>query len=85
MAVTATSATVMGGRTCRSGTSSATSGTHRTNGSKKWRAEVARSFEVLDAAMPESVLPEDPPGEAVDALEAWMLDLRRQRFDTPAR
>ena len=53
--------------------------------SKKWRAEVARSFEVLDAAMPESVLPEDPPGEAVDALEAWMLDLRRRRFDTPAR
>ncbi|HZH12994.1 MAG TPA: hypothetical protein VE057_01385 [Archangium sp.] len=46
---------------------------------------MARSFEVLDAAMPESVLPEDPPGEAVDALEAWMLDLRRRRFDTPAR
>lgn len=49
--------------------------------SRKWRAEVARSFEVLDAALPESVLPEDPPEEAVLALEAWMLDLRRRRFD----
>jgi len=49
--------------------------------SQKWRGEVARSFEVLDAALPESVLPEDPPRGAVDALEAWMLDLRRRRFD----
>ncbi|MFP2905653.1 DNA polymerase beta superfamily protein [Pyxidicoccus sp. 3LFB2] len=53
--------------------------------SRKWRAEVARSFEVLDAAVPASVLPEEPPGEAVDALEAWMLDLRRRRFDAPLR
>lgn len=49
--------------------------------SKKWQAEVARSFEVLDAAQAESVLPESPPEEAVDALEAWMLDVRRRHFD----
>lgn len=48
--------------------------------SLKWRAEVARSFEVLDAAVPQSVLPEEPPEAAVAALEAWMLDLRRRRF-----
>jgi predicted nucleotidyltransferase len=48
--------------------------------SKKWQGEVARSFEVLDAALAESVLPEDPPEEAVLALEAWMLDLRWRRF-----
>ncbi|TQF13662.1 nucleotidyltransferase domain-containing protein [Myxococcus llanfairpwllgwyngyllgogerychwyrndrobwllllantysiliogogogochensis] len=48
--------------------------------SAKWRAEVARSFEVLDAALEASVLPEEPSQAAVDALEAWMLDLRRRRF-----
>ncbi|QSQ16910.1 nucleotidyltransferase domain-containing protein [Myxococcus landrumensis] len=49
--------------------------------SEKWRAEVTRSFEVLDAALGASVLPEEPPSAAVEALEAWMLDLRRRRFD----
>jgi predicted nucleotidyltransferase len=48
--------------------------------SQQWRGEVARAFEVLDAAEAPSVLPEDPPAEAVAALEAWMLDVRRQRF-----
>ncbi|WP_426750504.1 nucleotidyltransferase domain-containing protein [Myxococcus sp. Y35] len=48
--------------------------------SVKWRGEVARSFEVLEAARAESVLPEVPPAEAVAALEAWMLDLRRRNF-----
>ncbi|WP_338867643.1 nucleotidyltransferase domain-containing protein [Myxococcus stipitatus] len=49
--------------------------------SEKWRAEVARSFEVLDAALEVSVLPEEPPSSAVEALDAWMLDLRRRRFN----
>ncbi|GEN10123.1 hypothetical protein SAMN05443572_110281 [Myxococcus fulvus] len=48
--------------------------------SEAWRARVARSFEVLDAALAASVLPEAPPSRAVDALEAWMLELRRRRF-----
>ncbi|MBZ4413703.1 nucleotidyltransferase domain-containing protein [Myxococcus sp. XM-1-1-1] len=48
--------------------------------SEAWRVRVARSFEVLDAALAVSVLPEAPPSNAVDALEAWMLELRRRRF-----
>ncbi|CAM4271958.1 MULTISPECIES: nucleotidyltransferase domain-containing protein [Myxococcus] len=49
--------------------------------SARWRGEVSRAFEVLEAARADSVLPESPPDEAVAALEAWMLDLRRRRFD----
>ncbi len=49
--------------------------------SEKWRGEVARSFEVLEAAKAESILPEAPPADAVAALEAWLLDLRRRSFD----
>lgn len=48
--------------------------------SERWRGEVARAFEVLDSAESRSVLPEEPPAEAVAALEDWMLQVRRQRF-----
>ncbi|XXF80725.1 nucleotidyltransferase domain-containing protein [Myxococcaceae bacterium GXIMD 01537] len=48
--------------------------------SERWRGEVARAFEVLDAAVPSSVLPEEPPRAAVALLEEWMLDMRRRHF-----
>lgn len=48
--------------------------------SKQWQQEVTRAFAVLDAADASSTLPLDPPASAVAALEAWMLDVRRQRF-----
>ncbi|WP_208719336.1 nucleotidyltransferase domain-containing protein [Corallococcus sicarius] len=49
--------------------------------SERWRSEVARAFAVLDAAEGASVLPLEPPAPAVAALEAWLLDVRRQRFE----
>ncbi|MCP3097481.1 nucleotidyltransferase domain-containing protein [Myxococcus sp. K15C18031901] len=48
--------------------------------SETWRREVSRSFEVLDQALSASVLPEEPPAQAVEALEAWLLDVRRRKF-----
>jgi uncharacterized protein len=46
--------------------------------SERWRGQVGRAFEQLDAARERSVLPEAPQG--ADALEAWLLELRRSRW-----
>jgi predicted nucleotidyltransferase len=44
----------------------------------RWRAEVQRAFDALDAAEQSSRLPLDP--QNASELEAWLLDLRRARF-----
>jgi len=46
--------------------------------SEHWRGQVSRAFERLDSACERSVLPEEPQGS--EALEAWLLELRRSRF-----
>jgi uncharacterized protein len=46
--------------------------------SEHWRGQVERAFERLDSALERSVLPEEPRG--TEALEAWLLELRRSRF-----
>ncbi|MFY0570481.1 DNA polymerase beta superfamily protein [Archangium lansingense] len=46
--------------------------------SEHWRGQVGRAFEQLDSACERSVLPEEPQG--AEALEAWLLELRRSRF-----
>ncbi|HEX5748759.1 MAG TPA: nucleotidyltransferase domain-containing protein [Archangium sp.] len=46
--------------------------------SEHWRGQVERAFERLDSACERSVLPEEPQG--TEALEAWLLELRRSRF-----
>lgn len=42
--------------------------------STRWREKISRAFTVLDEAHATSSLPEEP--RAVDALEAWLVDLR---------
>jgi uncharacterized protein len=42
---------------------------------QRWRAAVARAFEVLDDALARSVLPDEPTNGA--ELEAWLIALRR--------
>jgi predicted nucleotidyltransferase len=42
---------------------------------QRWRASVGRAFEVLDAALARSVLPEAPRNVA--ELEAWLIEVRR--------
>ncbi|HYO70465.1 MAG TPA: nucleotidyltransferase domain-containing protein [Archangium sp.] len=46
--------------------------------SEHWRGQVEQAFERLDSARERSVLPEEPQG--AEALEAWLLELRRSRF-----
>ncbi|SET97838.1 nucleotidyltransferase domain-containing protein [Stigmatella erecta] len=46
--------------------------------SERWRGQVGRAFEQLDAARERSVLPEAP--QDTDALEAWLLELRRSHW-----
>ena len=44
----------------------------------RWRAELVRAFDALDAAERTSQLPLEPRGAA--ELEAWLVDLRRAGF-----
>jgi predicted nucleotidyltransferase len=45
-----------------------------------WRARLGAAIEAVDAAWPTSVLPPDPPPEAVAALDAWLRDVRRRSW-----
>jgi predicted nucleotidyltransferase len=43
-----------------------------------WRTKLAAAVEAVDAAGSTSVLPVDPPDEAVAAVDAWLRDVRRR-------
>lgn len=43
---------------------------------ERWRKEVGRAFEVLDAALARSPLPEEPAN--VPEIDAWLVELRRK-------
>jgi len=45
---------------------------------ERWRGEIARAFELLDAALVRSPLPEEPPNVA--EIGAWLIVLRRNNF-----
>jgi uncharacterized protein len=45
-----------------------------------WRPRLDAVLSGLDTARGASVLPDDPPAEAVRALEAWLVGVRRSRF-----
>lgn len=42
----------------------------------EWKRSIGRAFEVLDASLARSVLPEDAPN--VEELDAWLVELRRR-------
>lgn len=42
----------------------------------RWKASVGRAFDVLDAALERSGLPEEPPNAA--ELDAWLVAVRRR-------
>ena len=48
----------------------------------RWRSELDRAFEVLDAARRSSPLPEQATDEAAHGLDRWLIALRRERFDS---
>jgi hypothetical protein len=45
-----------------------------------WSRRIDDVFESLDAALRDSTLPEDPSRGAIDAVERWLLELRRARW-----
>jgi predicted nucleotidyltransferase len=45
-----------------------------------WRSELDRAFGTLEAARAASPLPDEPPPAAAEALESWLVDLRRDMF-----
>ncbi len=45
-----------------------------------WRPRLDVILSRLDKARDESILPEEPPADAVRALEAWLVEVRRSRF-----
>ena len=42
-----------------------------------WRATLVAAIEAVDAAWPSSILPPEPPADAIAAADAWLRDLRR--------
>lgn len=48
---------------------------------ERWRKEVGRAFEVLDAALARSPLPEEPAN--VGEIDAWLVELRRRGLTGP--
>lgn len=47
----------------------------------EWRPRITSLFEAHDAALAASMLPDAPPPSSVAAIEAWLLSVRRARFD----
>jgi len=47
---------------------------------ERWRGELARALEGLDASATASSLPEEPPARSVADLDAWLLEVRRAEW-----
>jgi predicted nucleotidyltransferase len=45
-----------------------------------WRPRLVAAIEAVDRSWPSSVLPTDPPVEAIAALDAWLRDVRRRHW-----
>lgn len=45
-----------------------------------WRSRLAAAIDAVDAAWPTSVLPPDAPPSGVDAVDAWLREVRRSSW-----
>ncbi len=45
-----------------------------------WRPRLQAAISAIDGAWPTSVLPPDPPPEAVTALDSWLRDVRKRHW-----
>ncbi|MEO8549695.1 MAG: nucleotidyltransferase domain-containing protein [Kofleriaceae bacterium] len=46
-----------------------------------WRGRLAEAVQAVDRGWPTSVLPAEPPPEAIAALDAWLREVRRAHWD----
>jgi uncharacterized protein len=46
-----------------------------------WRVRLVAAIDAVDAAWPTSILPEHPPATAVDAVESWLVEVRRAHWE----
>lgn len=47
---------------------------------KVWRVRLAAAIDAIDSAWPTSVLPTEPPPEAIAALDGWLREVRRAHW-----
>ena len=47
---------------------------------RAWRGRLAATIDAIDAAWPRSVLPTEPPPDAVAAVDEWLRDVRQQHW-----
>lgn len=47
---------------------------------REWRARLTRAIDAVDSAWPTSVLPTEPPEKALDAVDAWLQEVRKSHW-----
>ncbi|HUS31892.1 MAG TPA: nucleotidyltransferase domain-containing protein [Kofleriaceae bacterium] len=47
---------------------------------RAWRSRLAAAIDAIDAGWPRSVLPAEPPPEAIAAVDEWLRDVRQQSW-----
>ena len=47
---------------------------------QEWRARLVTAIDAIDRAWPTSALPLDPPPAAIDAIDAWLRDVRKSHW-----
>ena len=47
---------------------------------KQWRSRLVAAIDAIDTAWPSSVLPTDAPPAAVEAVDAWLRDVRKAHW-----
>lgn len=47
---------------------------------RQWRVRLTQAIDAIDTAWPKSVLPPEPPVAAVEAVDAWLRDVRKSHW-----
>jgi predicted nucleotidyltransferase len=47
---------------------------------KAWRVRLVTAIDAVDSAWPSSVLPTDAPADAIEAVDAWLREVRRSHW-----
>jgi uncharacterized protein len=47
---------------------------------RAWRSRLAAAIDAIDSAWPRSVLPSEPPPDAISAVDEWLRDVRQKSW-----